>query len=143
MRLWICLAAACAAVAAPAKADDAADIRRLEAQWGQAFLANDYAAIERIVAPEFKLMRVEAGRPEFTGRARWLGNSRQLTFQEFEAKVTDVIVAGRTAVATVDGRWKVSRGHQSRDERFIVSDTWVKRNGRWTAVFRHSSPVTR
>jgi ketosteroid isomerase-like protein len=136
------VAIAFAAAAVPARADVASDIRRLEAAWGAAFLANDYRTVESIVAPEYKLMRVEDGRAQFTDRADWLANSKRLAFHEFEADVKDVVVTGNTAVATVEGRWKISRADRgTRDERFILSDTWVKRNGRWQVVFRHSSPM--
>jgi hypothetical protein len=49
----------------------------------------------------------------------------------FEAKVVDVIVAGNTAVASIEARW--------RRESFLT-DTWVKRNGQWQVIFRHSAP---
>jgi len=138
----VALAIAAVLAASPASADDAADIRALEEAWGRAFLANDYNTVARIVAPEFKLMRAENGKAEFTSRAQWLANAQRLTFHQYEIKVTDVTVSGRTAVATIEGHWKISRADRgTRDERFLVSDTWTKRNGRWSVVFRHSSPA--
>ncbi len=132
-----------AALAAAANADDRSDITALEAEWGRAFLAADYAAVERIVAPEFKLLRVEdEGSAGFTPRERWLTNARGMTFNEYETKVIDVSIVGDTAVATVEGRWKVSMaGRGSRDERFVLTDTWIKRDGSWQAMFRHSRPL--
>lgn len=129
------------ATSAAALRADTEAIRALEQQWGQAFLQRDYAAIERIVAPEFKLMRAENGTVAFTPRDRWLVIAQRLTFHEYEVQVTDVLVSGDTAVATVEGRWKISRADRgTREERFILSDTWVKRAGRWMVVFRHSTP---
>ena len=128
------------ASAAALRADSEA-IRALEHQWGEAFLRRDYLTIGRIVAPEFKVMRAENGRVDFTPRDRWLINAQRLTFHEYEVQVTDVLISGDTAVATVEGRWKVSRADRgTREERFILSDTWVKRDGRWVVIFRHSTP---
>jgi len=128
--------------ASPAWADDASDIRALEQTWGRAFLASDYETVARIVSPNFKLMRADDGRAEFTPRAQWLANARRFKFDEYEVKVIDVTVSGQTAVATVQGRWKITvPGRGTRDERFLLSDTLVKRNGRWSVIFRHSSPA--
>lgn len=119
---------------------DSEAIRALEQQWGQAFLQRDSAALERIVAPEFRLMRAENGTVLFTPRDRWFANAQRMTFQEYEVQVTDVLVSGDTAVATVEGRWKIGRADRTREERFILSDTWVRRDGRWQVVYRHSTP---
>ncbi len=129
--------------AAPARADDRSDITALEDKWGKAFLTADYATVDQIVAPEFKLLRVESeGAAEFTPRDRWLANAKRMTFNEYETRVIDVSLVGDTAVATVEGRWKVSMaGRGSRDERFVLTDTWVKRDGNWQAMFRHSRPL--
>lgn len=129
------------AIAAPAQADDVADIRALEERWGASFLNGDRAFITGILAPEFKLMRAEQGKVLFTPRINWLGTLDRYTFHSFDVRVTDVALAGETAVATVEGSWKISyTGRGTREERFILSDTWVKRGGRWQVVYRHSTP---
>ena len=142
MRLMTLLAAgAISSLSTPALADDREEIRKLEARWGQAFLTGDRAFLRSILAPEFTLMRAENGRTLFTSRAQWMANLPLYTFHAYQVRVTDVVVAGRTAVATVEGRWKVTyKGRGTRDEPFILSDTWVKRNGRWQVVYRHSTP---
>ena len=128
-------------VSGPAYADDSSDIRALEQKWASAFLTGDRQFLARILAPEFKLMRAEGGKTLFTPRARWLDNLSRYAFHEYHVRVTDVARAGNTAIATVEGRWKVSyAGRGTREESFILSDTWVKRNGRWQVVYRHSTP---
>lgn len=108
---------------------------------GAAFLSGDRQFLTRILASEFRLMRAEGGKVLFTPRARWLGTLPLYTFHEFDVRVTDVALAGNTAIATVEGRWTVSyAGRGTREESFILSDTWVKRKGRWQVVYRHSTP---
>ena len=139
--IYFGLALLTAGISAPAQADDVSDIRALEERWGAAFLTGDRGLITGILAPEFKLMRAAEGRVLFTPRASWLATLDRYTFHSFNVRVTDVMVAGDTAVATVEGGWKVSyAGRGTREENFILSDTWVKRNGSWQVVYRHSTP---
>jgi ketosteroid isomerase-like protein len=143
MRRSVLIAASAAlAFSAPARADTAAEIESIEQAWGQAFLKNDKAYLERLLAPEFKLMRAEGGASTFTPRAQWLANYDHYIFHMFEVRMVDVVAAGDTAVATVHGRWKIGmKGRDgSREEGFVLSDTFVKRDGQWWAVYRHSTP---
>lgn len=135
-------AVAFAASHAPAIADTSSDIAAIEQRWGEAFLKGDRAFIERLVAPEFVLMRAEGGKALFTPRADWLANYERFVFHAFEVKTVGVVGAGDTAVATVTGRWKVGlKGREgAREEAFVLSDTFVRRGGAWQVVYRHSSP---
>ena len=141
MRSLLLMAAAALALAGPANADDASDIEALEAEWALAFRSSDFESLERIVAPEFTLVRVEQGVAEFTPRDRWFANARRFRFDRYETRVLGSTIAGDSAVVTVDGSWTISRGDQSRTEDFVVTDTWVRRGGRWQVIFRHSSPA--
>ncbi len=135
------LAALTLGISAAALADDESDIRALEERWGASFLNGDRAFILGILGPEFKLMRADEGKMLFTPRDRWLAALDNYTFHSFDVRVTNVALAGDTAIATVEGNWKVSySGRGTREERFILSDTWVKRDGRWQVVYRHSTP---
>ena len=124
-----------------AKADVATEIRAHEAAWEQAFKTGNHRYLRSLLAPEFRLMRAENGQILLTTRAQWFANLTRYTMHEFDARIVDVAVAGNTAVATVEGRWKVSipdRG--TREEKFILSDTWVRRGRAWQVVYRHSTP---
>jgi ketosteroid isomerase-like protein len=110
----------------------AAEVRRLEEDWAAAFRNRDYSFMERILAPEFVL--ASSGRPQGTSvtrREEWLRNLRAQAHVPFEAVVLDVVVAGDTAVATLEARWQ---------RESFLTDTWVRRNGQWQVIFRHSSP---
>ena len=133
-------ASAAFAFATPARADTAAEIAAIEQAWGQAFLKQDKAFLEKLVAPEFKLMNSDEGVVDFTPRERWMTNFEGFVFHEFDIKTVDVVSAGDTAVATATGRWKIGRVGLpgTRDRSFIVTDTFVRRNGAWQVVFRHA-----
>ena len=136
------LSAAALAWSHPAIADTASDIAVVEQAWGRAFLQGDRVFLEGLLAPEFKLMRAEGNQTMFTPRSQWLANYDQYIFHEFTVRTVDVVDAGDTAVATVIGRWKIGmRGRDgTREENFVLSDTFVKRGGAWKALYRHSTP---
>ena len=109
-----------------------AEIKRLEESWVVAWNARDYTFMERILAPQFMLASSGGAQGTTTNnREGWLRNARSMAQIPFKAKVIDVVVDGDTAVATLEARW--------RRESFLT-DTWVKRNGQWQVIFRHSAP---
>jgi ketosteroid isomerase-like protein len=118
-----------------------AEIRRLEHEWGQAFVKRDFALIERIVAPEFRLaVGAPDGKAALAYRDEWMRNARAFRTEAFQAEVIDVATAGNVAVALVGGQWTVQRrpDRPAATNRFLVTDTWVKRNGRWQVIYRYS-----
>jgi ketosteroid isomerase-like protein len=110
----------------------AAEVRRLEEGWTTAFNNRDTRFMEQVMAPEYVL--VSSGGPQGAIVTRredwmrvWLGQERL----PYEARVLDVVVAGDTAVATLEARWR---------RESVLTDTWTRRDGRWQLMFRHSVP---
>lgn len=141
--LYLALAVASAAPIATPTNDPAAirEISQLEQRWGEAFVKRDFAFIERIVAPEYKLsLASNDGVVSLVDRATWMRNSRAWDHRGFEIQMVYVATAGRTAVATVQGLWTVKKddGLPAQALRFLVTDTWVKRNGQWQVIWRYS-----
>jgi ketosteroid isomerase-like protein len=134
-------AVAAAVVATPAAQDPVvAEITRLEQEWGQAFVKRDFGFIERIVAPEYRLVGAQPdGRYGITGRAEWMKNARA-TSHAFAIETVDVNLVGNTAVASARRQWTVIRrpGESPRPTRFFVTDTWIRRDGRWQVIHRYS-----
>ncbi len=130
------------AIAAPVpNAAVAARIRDLERRWGEAFLKRDFAFLERIIAPEYRLVAAAPdGRVIRTYRDEWMRNSRLFEHQGFDFNVIEVATAGDTAVALVEGVWTVKRRPDRPAEavRFVVTDTWVRRKGQWQVIYRYS-----
>jgi ketosteroid isomerase-like protein len=117
-----------------------ATIRKLERDWGQAFPRRDFALIEAIVAPEFRLASTgPQGTLAITSRADWMRNSRAVHHLAFAEEVIDVMTAGDTAVALVRTAWTVQpfadRPAQAR--RGLCADTWLRRAARWQVVYRN------
>jgi ketosteroid isomerase-like protein len=130
-----------AAVASLPNTPAVAEIVRLEHQWGQAFLTRDFAFVESIAAPEFKLVVASPnGDLTITPRAEWMRNGHAYKHLGFDERTVDVTTAGDTAVATVEGLWTVqmAEGQPARPIRFVVTDTWVRRHHRWQVIARYS-----
>lgn len=128
--------------AAPVAVDPTvAEITALEQQWGEAFVKRDFAFIERIVAPEYRLVVAQPnGRYTIGYRAEWMQNSRAFVTHAFAVETVDVSRVGNTAVASARGSWTVVRkaGETPRPTQFFVTDTWVRRNGQWQVIHRYS-----
>ena len=124
----------------------AADIRALERRWGRAFVDRDFAFLEQIIAPEFRLVSMGPdGAVGLTSRVDWMRNSRAFQHLGFTEEVIDVMTAGDTAVAIVRGSWTVKRfaDRPASVTQFVVTDTWVRRNGRWQVAVRYSQRLPR
>ena len=140
------LGAAQAGAPAPAVDPVRTDIAALEQQWGEAFVKRDFDFLERIVAPEFQLV---GARPDgslvMVGRDEWMKNARAYTHDGFEVQTTNVNRVGDTAVASAQGLWTITTqaGAQPERIRFFVTDTWVRRNGQWQVISRHSTRLPR
>ena len=139
--MWI-LSIAAAVAASPIVSDPAvAAITRLEREWGEAFVTRDFDFLARLIAPEYRL---GVARPDgsfgITGRVEWMKNSRDFIHHAFAVETVDVNRAGDTAVASAQGLWTVARraGEPPRPTRFFVTDTWVRRGGKWQVIHRYS-----
>ncbi|MEO6225767.1 MAG: nuclear transport factor 2 family protein [Sphingomicrobium sp.] len=116
-------------------------IAKLEQQWGEAFVKRDFKFIERIVAPEYRLVGTHPdGSYGIVHRAEWMKNARAFTHHAFEVQTVDVNRAGNTVVASAQGLWTVTMaaGQPPRPVRFFVTDTWVRRHGKWQVIHRYS-----
>ena len=138
----LALAVVAVAPPTPAVVDPAvAEITQLEEQWGQAFVTRDFAFIERIVAPEYRLVVASPdGKYSITRRAEWMKSGQAFKSYAFAVETVDINRVGDTAVASAQGMWTVSRkaGEAPRSTRFFVTDTWVRRGGRWQVIHRYS-----
>ena len=117
-----------------------AEIAQLEDAWAAALRAKDEPALQRILAPEYKLVGVRSTGISDVPREEWLAAAKTMVFHRYEVKVVSVEVYGDAAIATVDGAWNIDWGPRHIAERFYLTDVWIKRDGRWQAVRRHSSP---
>ena len=126
----------CASLPAGRQTDDprvaAEEIKVLEERWTTAANNRDTRFMAQFLAPEFTLASVDGPQgANFTRREDWMRVWLGPNHLPYEAKVINVVVAGNTAVATLEARWR---------RKSFLTDTWARRNGRWQLMFRHSAP---
>ena len=126
---------------APAAAEDAsAQIRRLENEWIRSVREQDLAALDRVLAPEFTYTVAVAGRPlstidrdAYIHRAKGYAVSASHFEENLVREYGDVAVVSSRYVQTATLHGK------DRSAEFLLTDTWVRRDGQWKAAARVSA----
>lgn len=130
---------AASSVQAQGADQDEQDLRRLQQAWMQAWVRQDRAALEHILAPGFTL--VVSTMPERPiSREQWLALTRRYTAQAFRYDQMVVRLFGDFAVVSSLGHVTGARvdGHD-RSGTFFLTDVWRRTGGRWQVVSRYSS----
>lgn len=137
-----------AAAAATPSADSAApassaatladDIRAAENAWRIGLTGGDTVELGRITAPGFTMVG-PTGPASTVTRASLMKQISQGEIQADSSSISDLTVNGTGDSATADLTfyWRVSRmGKAPKGETMNVTDTWVKRDGRWQLAAR-------
>ena len=108
--------------------------------WAGAVQAHDRERLESIVAREFTLV----GRSGSRDREEWIDEwSGPYVIDEWRYEEIEVELYGNTAVLS-SRYWQKAR-HDSADlsGSYLVTDVWVRRDGRWQVVRRMSLALPR
>ena len=114
---------------------------RSRREWRDALLQKDEEALRRLIHPQYKLVGIRSTGSVAVDLEQWIAALRRMDIAALEVRVTDCVALDNVIVATVDAQWKVRYLGQPIDERVLLTDVWVREEGRWRVVRRHSSPV--
>jgi ketosteroid isomerase-like protein len=117
--------------------DDEAALIALANDWMAAWQRDDRARIEEILAPEFTLISSRTDR--IVERAEWIALLDQVRNDWFAYEDVRVDVFGDAAVVRSRMSQRATVGDQPWDATFMLTDVWIRRDGRWQVVARHSS----
>ncbi|MCA1652728.1 MAG: nuclear transport factor 2 family protein [Sphingomicrobium sp.] len=117
------------------------DVAELEACWRAALLTKDKAALRDLIHPQFELVAARPNGLMAVDRDAWLSALEGMDIAALETRVLKQVSLPHTIIATMDACWKVRYRGQCVDERVLLTDVWVKENGRWQVIRRHSSLV--
>ena len=109
----------------------------LQVEWMDAWKRLDRRRLEEILAPEFTL--TSARSDQLVDRAAWLGFLDQARAESFEYSDFRIDVFGDAAVVRSKGHQRATVADRRWDGTFLLSDIWIRRDGRWQVVARHSS----
>jgi ketosteroid isomerase-like protein len=115
--------------------DVAADEKAIadgEATWAASVASGDVAAIERLLGDDYQGVAPDGSR---TDKRRELEETRLGPAHFASNRLVDVHIRfyGDTAVAQGSEHWELRDGER-RTGRYVWSDTWVRRDGRWVVV---------
>ena len=117
------------------------EIAQLQRDWAEAVQRRDMAALEQLLGEEFTLTTGRKG-AEVRRRQEWLDVTREsYEVDQWAYEEMDVRVYGEAAVVRSRYRQTGRVGGADRTGVYLMTDVWVRRNGRWQAVTRHISPL--
>lgn len=107
-------------------------IRESERQWAESVASGDASVIQRILADDF--IGVDPKGRQY-GKAQMVEDTRQAPKYFISNHLDDVKVRfyGEMAVAQGSETWERRTG-EPKHGRFVWTDTWLKRNGKWQIV---------
>ena len=117
--------------------DDEQTLIQLQNDWMDAWRRLDHPRLEEILAPEFTL--TSARTDQLVERDQWMRFLDQARNESFAYSDYRIDVFGDAAVVRSRMRQVATLGDQRWDDTFLLTDIWIRRNGRWQVVARHSS----
>jgi ketosteroid isomerase-like protein len=104
--------------------------------WARAVQGHDRERLESIVGREFTLV----GRSDEKSREEWLDDwSGPYVIDDWRYEEIEIELYGNTAV--LSSRYSQTARHDGDDRSgsYLVTDVWVRRDGRWQVVRRHAT----
>jgi ketosteroid isomerase-like protein len=107
-------------------------IKDSERQWAESVANGDVTVVERILADDFVGVDPDGS---FYGKAKEVADTRESSKEFISNHLNEVKVRfyGETAVAQGTESWVRRTGAPLRG-RYVWTDTWVRRNGKWQIV---------
>jgi ketosteroid isomerase-like protein len=137
--VWLVALALGQVAGGPASADtELATLARLEADWNDAHVRGDAAALDRLFADDLVVV-VPGMRPMTKADSLGVFASGRMKFNRYETSETTFRVYGATAIAT--GRLmrvRVMAGRSVEDD-WRFTKVYVRQAGRWQVVSFHAS----
>lgn len=115
------------------------ELVELSQEWMRAVQEHDRERLDGILAREFSVV----GPIGDLGREEWLERmAGPYAIEDFTYEEIDVEVYGDTAVLTSRYRQTARLDGRDLSGSYLVTDVWVRRDGRWQVVRRHATPAS-
>lgn len=116
-------------------------IEALEGEWRDALCKKDMDRLQALVHPDFTLIGTRSTGPFLMKREDWLDAIQRRDVDDIELEVRDATILDNVMVGTVQARWRVKYLNRVIDDCVLLTDVWVRDEGRWRALRRHSTPA--
>jgi ketosteroid isomerase-like protein len=122
-------------------ADNCEVIAGLEREWRDALCGKDLARLGSLMHPDFVLIGTRSSGPFMMHRDEWLDAIQRREVDTIEFDVKDATAFDNVMIGTVHARWRIKYLGRVIEDCVLLTDVWVKEDGRWVAIRRHSTPA--
>jgi len=116
-------------------------IEGLEREWRDALCSKEMDRLQSLVHPDFVLIVTRSTGPFMMDRQQWLDAIQRREVEAIELEVRNATVLDNLMIGTVQARWRLKYLGRIIEDCVILTDVWVKDDGRWQAIRRHSTPA--
>ena len=116
-------------------------VEAVEREWRDALCRKDMEKLRSLVHPDFVLIGTRSTGPFKLGRTEWLDAIQRREVESIELEVRDATVFDQVMVGTVQAKWRLKYLGRVIEDCVLLTDVWVKNDGRWQAIRRHSTPA--
>jgi Domain of unknown function (DUF4440) len=116
-------------------------IEGLENEWRDALCSKDMDRLRALVHPDFVLIGTRSTGPFMLRRDEWLDAIQRRDVETIEIEVHDATALDEAMIGTILAKWRVKYLGRVIEDCVLLTDVWVKVEGRWQALRRHSTPA--
>jgi len=116
-------------------------IEALEREWRDALCSRDMERLRTLVHPDFVLIGTRSTGAFMMRRDEWLDAIQRRDVNDIELEVHDATALDEVMVGTVMAKWRVKYLGRVIEDCVLLTDVWVKDEGQWRAIRRHSTPA--
>lgn len=116
-------------------------IETLEGEWRDALCKKDMEHLSALLHPKFVLIGSRSSGAFTMNREEWLDAIQRRDVESIEVHIRDATVLDEVIVGTVLARWRVKYLSRVIEDCVLLSDVWVRDEGRWRVLRRHSTPA--
>ena len=116
-------------------------VEELEREWRDALRSRDMDRLRELLHPDFVLIGSRSTGPFMMGRDEWLEAIQRREVESIELQVRDATMLDEVMIGTVHARWRLKYLGRVIEDCVLLTDVWVKEDGQWRAIRRHSTPA--
>jgi ketosteroid isomerase-like protein len=116
-------------------------IEGLERDWRDALCKKDMERLQSLVHKDFVLIVTRSTGPFMMNRDEWLNAIQRREVDAIDVEVQDATALDNLMIGTVQARWRLKYLGRVIEDCVVLTDVWVKDEGRWQAIRRHSTPA--
>ena len=116
-------------------------VEGLERDWCEALRTKDVDRLQALVHKDFVLIGTRSTGPFMMNREDWIDAVQRRDVDAIDIDVRDATIAKDVMIGTVHARWRLKYLGRVIEDCVVLTDVWVKDDGRWQAIRRHSTPA--